>query len=131
MFFQQFWITLVVERLCKYILFFTYYIPTEFFSFFIDLTNWKTILKLFLRIIQFYSTVHCSVTSKAKVIASFFKALEKSIFHPCEPNMAGFVKYGPWSRFVFCFQFSCIRMSHWRNRISCKRLKLLRKAGRL
>ena len=55
---------------------------------------------------QFYSTVHCSVTTKAKVIASFLKALEKSIFHPCEPNMAGFVKYG--LDLYFFFQFSCI-----------------------
>ena len=47
--------------------------------------------------------MHCSVTTKAKVIASFLKALEKSIFHPCEPNMAGFVKFGPDLYFVFNF----------------------------
>jgi hypothetical protein len=73
---------------------------SSFSFFFIDLTDWKTI---FVKIIQFYSTVHCSVTTKAKVIASFLKALEKSIFHPCEPNMAGFVKYGLDLYFVFIF----------------------------
>ena len=103
---EQFWIAIEMERICTLPFSIFIYTPkfwillSSFSFFFIDLTDWKTI---FVKIIQFYSTVHCSVTTKAKVIASFLKALEKSIFHPCEPNMAGFVKYGPDLYFVFNF----------------------------
>ena len=73
-----------------------------FSFFFIDLTDWKTIfLNCKNNTVLFHSGLFCDYQSKG--YCKFLKALEKSIFHPCEPNTAGFVKYGPDLYFVFNF----------------------------